>query len=78
MTLGRTRQPKRSVAVRGMVASPVNKRTGWRQVDRLTSSVHLRMQDIHHSDVVTGFDETVGERGPDKTCSASDEDEHRC
>ena len=49
---------------------------GWRQVDRLTSSVHLRMQGIHHSDVVTGFDETVSERGPDKTCPTSDE--HRC
>jgi hypothetical protein len=49
---------------------------GWRQVDRSTSGVHLRVQDVHHSDVVAGCDETVRERGPNKACPTSDE--HRC
>jgi hypothetical protein len=48
----------------------------WRQVDRSSSSVHLRMQDVHHRDVVAGFNETVRERGPNKSCPTSDE--HRC
>ena len=46
---------------------------GWRQVDRCTFAMHLRVQDVHHSDVVTGFDETARERGPNESCPASDE-----
>ena len=36
------------------------------------SGVHLRVQDVHHSDVVTGFDETVRQCRPNESCPASD------
>jgi hypothetical protein len=48
----------------------------WRQIDRSTAAVHLREQDIHHSDLVTGFDETARERGPNESCPTCNE--HRC
>ena len=73
---GKAKQPKHCIPVRGMGDIASEQAHGWRQVDRSTSSAHLRMQDVHHSDVVTGFDETVGERRPDKTRPTSDE--HRC
>ena len=58
------------------VTSPVNSRTdGGRSIARRLA-VHLRVQDVHHSDVVTGFDETARERGPDESRPASDE--HGC
>jgi hypothetical protein len=49
---------------------------GWRQVDRSTSTVHLRMQDIHNGDLVARFNETMRERGSNESCSASDK--HGC
>jgi len=74
--LGRTKQPKHRIAVRGMGDIASEQPDGWRQVDRSTSTVHLRMQDVHHSDVVTGFDKTAREGGPNESRAASDE--HGC
>ena len=55
------------------MTSPVNNRTdGGRSID-LHLAVYLRVQDVHHSDVVTGLDETARERGPDESRPASDE-----
>ena len=71
--LGRTEQPKHSIPVRGMGDIAGGQAHGWRQVDPSTCGVHLRMQDVYHSDVVAGFDETVRERGPNESCPASDE-----
>jgi hypothetical protein len=58
------------------VTSPVNNRTdGGRSIAR-RPTVHLWMQDGRHSDVVTGFDETAREGGPNESSAASDE--HGC
>ena len=37
------------------------------------SSVHLRVQDIHYSNVVTGLDETACECGPNESCPTGNE-----
>jgi hypothetical protein len=74
--LGRTKQPKHSIPVRGMGDIAGEQPHGWRQVERSTSGVHLRVEDVHDSDVVTVFDETVRERGPNESCPTSDE--HGC
>jgi hypothetical protein len=74
--LGRTKQPKHSIPVRGMGDIAGEQADRWRQVDRSTSTVHLRMQDVHHSDVVTGFDKTAREGGTNESSAASDE--HGC
>ena len=58
------------------MTSPVNNRTDGGRSIAATFAVHLRVQDVHHSDVVTGFDETARERGPNESCPASDE--HGC
>jgi hypothetical protein len=74
--LGRTEQPKHSIPVRGVGDIAGEQPRGWRQVDCSMSGVHLRVQDVHYSDVVTGFDETARESGPNKSCPTSDE--HGC
>ena len=74
--LGRSEQPKHSIPVRGMGDIAGEQPHGWRQVDRCMFAVHLRVQDVHHSDVITGLDETARERGPNESCPASDE--HGC
>jgi hypothetical protein len=51
-------------------------RHGRWQLDRSTSGVHLRVQDVHYSDIVTGVDETARERAPDESRPTSDE--HGC
>ena len=58
------------------VTSPVNNRTDDGRSIARTSAVHLRVQDVHHSDVVAGFDETARERRPNESCPTSDE--HGC
>ena len=55
------------------MTSPVNNRTDGGRSIALPFAVHLRVQDVHHRDVVTGLDETARERGADESCSASDE-----
>jgi hypothetical protein len=48
----------------------------WRQIDRWTFAVHLRVQDVHHGHVIAGLDETARERRPNESRSASNE--HGC
>jgi hypothetical protein len=74
--LGWTEQPKHSIPVRGMGDIAGEQPHGWRQVDRRTFAVHLRVQDVHHSYVITGFDETARQSRPDESCPTSDE--HGC
>ena len=74
--LGWTEQPKHRIAVRGMGDIAGEQPHRWRQVDRCGFAMHLRVQDVHYSDVITGFDETARERGPNESCPASDE--HGC
>ncbi len=66
-------QPKHRIAVRGMGDIAGEQPHRWRQVDRRALAVHLRVQDVHHSDVVTGLDETARERGPNEPRPAGDE-----
>ena len=74
--LGWTEQPKHGIAVRGMGDIAGEQPHRWRQVDRCSFAVDLGVQDVHHSDVITGFDETARKRGPNESCPASDE--HGC
>ena len=74
--LGRMDHPKHRIPVRRVGDISGKQPYGRRQVEGVTSSVHLRVQDVHHSDVVTGLDETVRERGPNESCPTSDE--HGC
>jgi hypothetical protein len=46
---------------------------GRRQIGRRTFAMHLRVQNIHNRDRVTGIDETARQRGPNESCPASDE-----
>ena len=74
--LARLKQPKHSIQVGCMRDVAGEQPHRWRQIDRRMIAVHLRVQDVHHSDVVAGTDETARKCGPDESCSASDE--HGC
>ena len=71
--LRRLEQPKHRIQVGRMRDIAGKQVHGWRQIDRRMITVYLRMQDVHHSDVVAGIDETARECGPNESCSASDE-----
>jgi hypothetical protein len=45
----------------------------WRQIDRLRSGVHLRVQDIHHGDLVAGLDEAARKCGSNESRPAGNE-----
>ena len=70
--LGGTERPKDSVPIGRMsdIAGEQPRRR-W-QVDGLISGVRLWVRRIHHCDVVAGCHQTMRERGPNKTRSASD------
>ncbi|BBX04078.1 hypothetical protein MMOR_50140 [Mycolicibacterium moriokaense] len=44
-----------------------------RQIYRLMSGMHLRVQDIHYRDVMAGFDQAPRKRGSDESSAAGDE-----
>jgi uncharacterized membrane protein len=74
--LGGTEQPKHGIPVGRMGDITGEEPHGWWQVDRSTCTVYLRVQDVHHSDVVTGFDEPARKGAPNKSCPTGDE--HGC
>ena len=74
--LGWTKQPKNGIQVGRMGDIAGEEPHGRRQVDRRMFAVHLRVQDVHHGDVVARLDQTARECGPNESCPASDE--HRC
>ena len=55
------------------VTSPVNNRTDGGRSIVARVAVHLRVQDVHHRDVVASFDEAARKCGPDKSCPASNQ-----
>jgi hypothetical protein len=42
-----------------------------RHFNCVTSAVHLRMQVIHYSNVVTGFNKTITQRSPNESSATS-------
>lgn len=70
--LRRTEQPKHGIPV-GCVGDVAGEQPhGCRQIDGLTWGMHLRVQNIQHSDVITGLDQAARQRGPDESSSTSD------
>ena len=74
--LGRLEQSQHGITVGRMSDIAGEHPHRWRQIDRRMIAVHLRVQDVHYSDVVAGIDETARKCGPNESCAASDE--HGC
>src|SRR5690349_11155071 len=74
--LRRAEQPKHSVPIGGVSDVPGEEPYRWRQVDPLTLPMHLRMQDVHHGDLITGVEEPARERTADESRTAGDK--HGC
>jgi tRNA isopentenyl-2-thiomethyl-A-37 hydroxylase MiaE len=71
--LVRPKQSKHSIAVGGMGDIAGEQLHGWRQIDRSVQAMHLRVQNIHHSDFVAGLHETARKRGPDESSTTGNE-----